>query len=314
MKLAIVGHLAKDVHHLPGQNGTEEVHESLGGILYSLATAATLLGSDDRVTPVFGVGEKDHETVIQTLESFGNVETKGVFKVKGPTNEVHYFPGAAGSRVQCSKHLTPPIPFAKIKPHLDADGVLINMASGFDLTLETLDYIRMQVRDQGTPIHFDFHSLTLGIDQDQRRFRRSLTDWRRWCFMIHSIQMNEEEAAGLSAERYDEPTLINQLLPLMVNAFLITRGERGATLIRQEHKKAFRHEIPAVPVADVLDTTGCGDVFGAAWFLETLRTKDMEKAATIATTLAARKATMRGFEGLRTTPEPVPGIPETGTR
>ncbi|MEX1277347.1 MAG: PfkB family carbohydrate kinase [Bacteroidota bacterium] len=312
MKLVLIGHLAKDVHHLPPQNGAEEVHESLGGIMYSLATASFMLGSEGRVTPVFGVGEKDHESVIQTLESFGNVETKGVFKVKGPTNEVHFFPGADGAQVQCSKHLTPPIPFAKIKPHLDADGVLINMASGFDLTLETLDYIRMQVRDQGTPIHFDFHSLTLGIDQDQRRFRRPLTDWRRWCFMIHSIQMNEKEAAGLSSERYDEPTLINQLLPLMVQSLLITRGARGATLIRQEHKKAFRHEIPAVLAAEVIDTTGCGDVFGAAWFIESIRTKDMEKAASIASAFASRKATLRGFEGLRASLQHFTEVPAGG--
>lgn len=266
----------------------------------SLVTASALLGSEGRVAPVFGVGENEYEAVAQTLESFGNIETRGVFKVKGPTNEVHFFPGPGATRVQCSKQLMPPIPFSKIKPHLDADGILINMASGFDLTLETLDYIRMQVRDQGIPIHFDFHSLTLGIDGEQRRFRRPLTDWRRWCFMNHSVQMNEQEALGLSAERYDEPTLINQLLPLMVQALIITRGERGATLIRQEHKKTFRHEIPAVPSREVVETTGCGDVFGTAWFIGAIRTKDSITAAAIASQVASRKTSGRGFEALRT--------------
>ena len=93
------------------------------------------------------------------------------------------------------------------------------MISGFDITLETLDLIRMEVRDQGTPIHFDFHSLTLGIDADDKRFRRPLPDWRRWCFMLHSIQLSEQEALGLTTERYNEEDLVNQLMPLMVNGF-----------------------------------------------------------------------------------------------
>jgi sugar/nucleoside kinase (ribokinase family) len=213
---------------------------------------------------------------------------------------VHFFSSPAGKRTECSKHLAEAIPFARIKPFLDVDGVLVNMASGFDITLETFDFIRMQTREQGIPIHFDFHSLTLGIDSEHARFRRPLTDWRRWCFMVNSVQLSEEEAAGLTAERYDEPTLINQLMPLMVSALVITRGERGATLIRQEHKKLFREEIAGVAGGERVETTGCGDVFGAAFFCEFLRTKDYAKAAAFANRAAAAKSLFVGAEKLDT--------------
>jgi sugar/nucleoside kinase (ribokinase family) len=172
------------------------------------------------------------------------------------------------------------------------------MASGFDILLETLDNIRMNVRDDGIPIHLDFHSLTLGIDEELKRFRRPLSDWRRWCFMLHSIQMSEDEAAGLSVERYDEATLVNQMMPLMVNALLITRAERGATLIRQEHKKLFRHDVPGIPVPTVVDTIGCGDVFGAAFFAECLKKKDLVMAAEAGNKAASIKSTFRGPDGL----------------
>ncbi len=305
MKITVIGHAARDIFHLPNDasGGGEKVIESYGGICYSVATLANLCSKEDKILPVFGVAEDEYDRIVELLGRFENVETKGLFKVKGSINEVHYFPSPAGNRTECSKHIAASIPFSRIKPSLDVDGVLINMASGFDITLETLDYIRMQVREQNTPIHFDFHSLTLGIDNDHARFRRPLTDWRRWCFMVNSVQLSQEEAAGLTTERYDEPTLINQLMPLMVSALLITRGERGMTLVRQEHKKLFRDDIPGVTTGPPIDATGCGDVLGAAFFYEHLRTKDFLKAAAFANRAAGVKSLFFGLEKLETLKE-----------
>ena len=298
LKIAVIGHLSRDLFHLTDPSGREEVVETFGGIFYSIATLSALLSSDDKVIPVFGIHEAEYDKIVERLQQFGNVDTRGVFKTTEPVNEVHFFSNASGGRTECSKHIASPIPFQRIKPYLDVQGVLVNMASGFDILLETLDTIRMNVRDDGIPIHLDFHSLTLGIDDELKRFRRPLSDWRRWCFMVHSIQISEEEAAGLTVERYDEATLVNQMMPLMVNAILITRGERGATLIRQEHKKLFRHDVPGVSVPTVVDTTGCGDVFGAAFFAECLRKKDLVMAAEAGNKAASVKSTFRGPDGL----------------
>lgn len=297
-KITVIGHLARDVFHLSGDASGDQVVETFGGVFYSVATLSAVLSPDDRVFPVFGVHEDEYDKVAEQLQRLGNVDTKGVFETKEKVNEVHYFSNPSGSRTECSKHIASPIPFQRIKPHLDVHGVLISMASGFDILLETLDNIRMNVREDRIPIHFDFHSLTLGIDEEQARFRRPLSDWRRWCFMLHSVQLSEEEAAGLTTERYDEGTLINQLMPLMVNGLVITRGDRGATLIRQEHKKLFRHDIPAVGVPTVADTVGCGDVFGAAFFAEYLKSKDLVKAAETGNRAASIKSTFRGPDGL----------------
>jgi sugar/nucleoside kinase (ribokinase family) len=162
----------------------------------------------------------------------------------------------------------------------------------------------MEVRERGIPIHFDFHSLTLGTDQEFKRFRRPLTDWRRWCFMLNSIQMSEEEALGLSAERYDEKTLTNQLMPLMVETLLITRAERGATVIVQDiHKKLTHKDIEGISYGETVDTTGCGDVFGAAFLYQFLKSKDSFIAAEFANKAAALNATFKNtkeLEGLRT--------------
>jgi len=236
---------------------------------------------------------EEMDEVRDQLRSMPHVDVSGLFPVKGTTNEVTLIYGQRGTpRIECSSHIADPIPLVRIKPYLDTNGILVNMVSGSDITLETLDHIRMGTRDAHIPIHFDFHSLTLGIDPQYKRFRRPLTDWRRWCFMQHSIQMSEEEGLGLSAERHNEPTLINQLMPLMVQALIITRGEKGATIITQDvHKRLSRLDIPGVPVAAV-DTTGCGDVFGAIYFSSVLSGTSQFDAAVRANAVAALHASL----------------------
>lgn len=301
MNITVIGHLCLDNVHLPGE---ETPRQSYGGITFAIATLANLMGPQDTITPVFGVGEGDHARFTDWLSQYPQVSQKGIFVLPGQTNEVHlFYDGSNGGRVECSKHISPSIPFETIKPFLSCDGILINMISGFDITLETLDKIRMEVRDKGTPIHFDFHSLTLGIDKEYNRFRRPLSDWRRWCFMLNSIQMSELEASGLSAERYSEEQLINQLMPLMVSSLIITRGERGATLIRREHKKLHQHDEPGIPVSDSVDPTGCGDVFGAAFFFRLLQSRDALDAVKFANRAASIKVSFTGAGGLTTLQE-----------
>ena len=302
MTITIIGHLCKDIIHGPGENDAHE--ESFGGIMYTLFTLANLMSERDCVQPVFGVGQADYEMLIEQLKPYKNIDVSGIFKFKGPTNQVQlFYQKNAQTRIECSQNISAPIPFSRIKPYLDSDGVLINMISGADITLDTLGYIRMETRERGIPIHFDFHSLTLGTDQDFKRFRRPITDWRRWCFMLNSIQMSEEEALGLSAERYDETTLTNHLMPLMVETFLITRGERGVTVIVQDiHKKLTRKDIAGVSFGTTVDTTGCGDVFGAAFLYHSIKSKDSFVAAEFANKTAALNGTFKNIkelEGLR---------------
>lgn len=291
MDIAVIGHICRDRIIEAGKDQPSAMQ--YGGIIYSIAALSALSRNVDTIVPVFGVGAKDLDEVRAFLNGLPNVDSSAVYAFKGTTNEVTLIYGGTGTpRIECSTHISDPIPYSRIKPLLDANGVLINMVSGSDITLETLDFIRMQVREARTPIHFDFHSLTLGIDAQDKRFRRPLTDWRRWCFMLHSVQMSEAEAGGLSAERYDEATLINQLMPLMVRSLLITRGERGATIVIQDvHKRLTRTDLPPEPL-EAKDTTGCGDVFGAAFLFSTLLGQTEAQAAGRANSLAGFHASL----------------------
>lgn len=292
MTITVIGHLCIDQH-------SGELREQWGGIIYSLLTLAHLMEERDTIRPIFPVGKQDSDKLMDLLKNYPHIDTSGITTTEEPTNRVMLFYHENGERrTECSKQIAAPIPWERIKPLLDADGVLINLVSGFDITLETLDRIRMEAREHEIPVHLDLHSLTLGVDPQARRFRKPIPEWRRWCFGLNSIQMSEEEAAGLTTERYDEPALINQLMSLTVNYLLITRGRRGATLVTQSNKKLQRHELAGENLEAVVDPTGCGDVFGAAWLYTFLKTRDPRVAAQTANHAAALKATVRGPDAL----------------
>ncbi|GJQ21292.1 MAG: hypothetical protein HBSIN02_16470 [Bacteroidia bacterium] len=302
MTVTVIGHLCLDTLHLPNQ--AEPVRD-FGGIVYSIATLAAMMDREARILPVVGVGEAEYDRFLDWLKQFPNVDAAGVYRFKGPTNDVHLFYGEGGSRIECSKDIARPIPIEHIRPFLEADGIHINMISGFDITLETLDAIRMETRDRGTPLTFDTHSLSLGIDHEFKRFRRPLSDWRRWYFMLDTVQLSEDEAAGLTPERYTEQDFVHQALSLMVKNIIITRGARGATLFEQRNKKITRHDLPGHKLTDSPDPTGCGDVFGAAFFAEYLRTHSALRAAGIANKVAAWHTTYSGTAGLQRARESV---------
>lgn len=295
MKFLVIGHLCLDVIHPVDE---PEV-QSYGGIYYSVATLASLSGENDRIIPVFGVNRNDYEPLIQHLKQFPNVDTSAIFQFDEPTNNVHLFYQNKETRIECSKDISKPVPFERIKDFLKVDGILVNMISGSDVTVNTVDEIRMAVREKGIPVHFDYHSLTLGISPNYERFRRPVADWRRWAFMTDTVQLNEEEIGGLTLEKLTEQQTVGHMLTLGVKGLVVTRGERGASLFFNEHKKVIRKDIEGLAVERPRDATGCGDVFGAAFHLHYVKNNDLLAAATFANQVAAAKAKMVGSDDIR---------------
>ena len=116
--------------------------------------------------------------------------------------------------------------------------------------------------------------------------------------MIHAAQMNEEEAAVLSEERYDEHGLSKQVLALNTKALIITRGERGCTAFVDSHKTIQRYDCAGIQLRKTVDPTGCGDVFAAAYCASYMRTKDIHSSLSFANKIAARKAELAGSDHL----------------
>ncbi len=294
MTITVIGHLCLDeIHHPDGR-----ITGSYGGIYFALATLSKVLPPGDTVRPVFGVGKEDYQQFLETLAALPNVDPSGIYKMPAPTNRVSLTYHSGSERIEVSKDISDPVPWKKIQPALDTDLVLVNMISGYDITLETLDEIRMKTRDRNIPVHFDLHSLTLGVRENFGRFRRSVETWRRWLFMLHTVQMNEAEAAALTPEGYDEQNLVKQGLALNTRALVITRGGAGCTVFVNEKKHIVRSDIPGIPAGGAVDPTGCGDVFGAAYCAHLVHSGNVSAAAAYANTVAAAKAALTGSSDL----------------
>ncbi len=284
MKFLLIGHFCFDVHH--PLDGSE--HVRYGGIYHALAIMASIMEKGDTVLPVFGLGKTDYDEVVDKLSRLSNVSTEGIFKLPAPTNRVHFYASPEHPPVECSKDIAPPIPYDKIRRHLSVSGVLVNMVSGSDITLETLDHVRMAIRSHNIALHFDYHNLTLGVGEEHRRYRRPVEEWRRWAFMTDTVQLNEEEIAGLSPDHMSEAQAVAHLLTLGTKSVVITRGAGGASTFHLEHKHVIRTDIPGISVnGGKADTTGCGDVFGAAFHYHYTKTSDLQGSAEFANRIAA---------------------------
>jgi sugar/nucleoside kinase (ribokinase family) len=122
--------------------------------------------------------------------------------------------------------------------------------------------------------------------------------------------MNEEEMAQFGA---DPVAVAAQALGAGVSLLVVTLGERGAVYFSQPEFAGWRPAPPRggtraggpirtglvpAPHADVVDPTGCGDVFGAAVCATLLAGAPPEAALASGNRLAARNASLRGAGAL----------------
>lgn len=290
MNILLIGHCAIDAFFLA--SGTTE--ERFGGVVNGVRALGGRLEPKDRVIPVCGVGAPDHERLLSVLGEIPGVDSSGIFTTAGPTNRVEYYPAGPEAVAACAKSIAPPIPFERVKPFLNTGGVLVNMVSGNDLELETLDQIRIAVRDDEIPLHLDLHNLTTAVNDRYERVRRPVEQWRRWAFMADILQCNQEELAGLTVEAMNEEQTVGHLFTLGVKGVMVTRGADGVSLYRSENKTVLHRSYPAINGIRPRVSVGAGDVFGAVAFYRYLKTRNLEEAVTGG--IEAASAWLRGRE------------------
>jgi sugar/nucleoside kinase (ribokinase family) len=285
MNVLLIGHLCIDLLTDPDGNEVQEY----GGIARPAAVLGSLLSGRDQVLPVCAVPADELEHFAAYLAASPAVSTAGLFAGEHPLPRI---PAGEleGHGLPHEHRPQPPIPFEKIRRHLGAERLLINMVSGMDITLETLDEIRMAVRDRQLPIHLDVHNLTLRRTKGGQLVRGPLELWRRWAFMMDTLQMNEQEIAALSVEKMKEEATAGHLLTLGPHAVIVTRGERGVTVYKNDRKQVVREDIPGVVSRRA--KPGCGDVFGAAFVARRAEGADPVEAARAANALAAERCTV----------------------
>ena len=171
------------------------------------------------------------------------------------------------------------------------DGILINMISGYDISLDQLKQLRKYYNGL---IYFDVHTLSRGVDQSLNRDFKRIADFNQWAKCIDIIQANEAELLTMS-DQNEEVVIIEELFSHGIRQIIITRAKRGATVFFRENDSINKIHNNALQVK-VRNKVGCGDVFGAVYFYNYIKNKNvilaLERAnlfAGIATTYSETK-------------------------
>ncbi len=271
----------------------------LGGLAYSVSALAALGGESVEILPVCRVADDTREAVDLEWNRYPNVSKEALLAWPGPGScvDLIYRSGGnvGGDRDERLRWPTPPLEPAEIEPLHGCDAVLVNCITGAVLTPEALAVVAALP----VPIHLDVHSLVLGIDPAGRRYPRRPPDWRAWLESADSLQCNEQEAAILAGESgWNRTTegFVRRLVDARVGprVVVITRAARGASLYCADRP---RLDLKA-PRVDVVDPTGAGDTFGAAFVVERLRGSAADLALSRAIEMATASCQLQGTRAL----------------
>jgi len=303
-RIAVVGVVVQDrIERADGSTAT-----GLGGLAYAVGALATLGGDDIEVLPVCRVADDTREAVDLEWDRYPNVSKEALLAWPGPGSRVEltYRSGGSvgGDRDERLRWPTPPLESAEIEPLFECDAILINCITGAVLTQAALRLVAALP----VPIHLDVHSLVLGIDPAGRRYPRRPADWRAWLESADSIQCNEHEASILAGENHwNRATegFIRGIVDSRVGPRLVvvTRAAKGASLYRTGRPR-LDLEAPGV---EMVDPTGAGDAFGAAFVVERVRGSAADLAVRRAVETATASCRLQGTRALS-------GLPRTASR
>ncbi len=275
MKILIIGQSVVDNIN---ENGKLTVKS--GGIHYSVAGISSFIESDDEVYLCTSISKKDkylfkefYRTVKNDfIEYRDNIPTVNLTIHKNKERDERYS--------HITQNLNLPVDVLN-----NFEGIFINMITGFDITLEQLNEIRKNYKGI---IYFDVHTFSRGLDEDGNRRFRKIPEFKKWAEQVNIVQVNEEELKTLT-DKTSEREIVKEVLSYGVKQVIITKAEKGARLYHKPKGELESVYVSAIDV-ETKNKVGCGDVFGAVYFYNYIRTKDVNKSLKLANTAAGCSA------------------------
>ncbi len=318
MRLGVVGTMVWD--RIFARDMRSEPVEEWGGISYALGALQAAAPPEWTIVPMIKVGRDLQERAYEFLRSLPSLDLQsgGVQLVDEPNNRVELRYQDRERRCERLTGGVPPWTYEQIAPLLrNVDALYVNFISGFEMNLDAARKLRLAFPG---PIYCDLHSLLLGVDASGMRVPRPLAEWREWIHCFDIMQVNEDELALLSHSWGDPWRFAAEVVGDELRLLAVTLGPRGAAYVAAPafagnplgwrhdglhvHKKLSRagstrsEKIAAPAPAQEGDPTGCGDVWGATFFMRLLLGDTVPAAMTEANRMAARNVQHHGASGL----------------
>ena len=168
----------------------------------------------------------------------------------------------------------------------DVDAFIINPLNVYDFPKEVIDYLKsfdvpVFMSLQGF-LRYPFEK----IDDDNYSLSLRLTpEVTDLICDIEGLFLDESEAEILF-ENFD-------FKDININEIIVTNGSKGSRVLADKEYK-----IPAVECDNIVDSTGCGDTYAAAYISKKLITNSILKSANFASKIASDKLRFFGpFKG-----------------
>ena len=185
MKILVIGQSLEDHINYKGKISIKP-----GGIFYSVLGLKNFLQSDDDFFLLTSVEEKQ---LTLFSPAYDNI-SKAYFNYVGKISRVYLNITDENERGECYSLVNQNLSTEKIKDFNVFDGVLINMITGYDITVDQLRKIRTEFDKL---IFFDVHTLARGIDEKGVRNFRTIPKFENWAENIDILQVNEIEFSSL---------------------------------------------------------------------------------------------------------------------
>lgn len=236
-----------------------------GGIFYSVLSLFTQIDEGDKLFLCSAIDVKSEPLF---KEIYDRVDKKYLQFVNS-IPEVELIIEKTGERKEKYSIITENL----ILPAVDLNqfnGILINMITGYDISLTQLQQIR---KNFSGLIYFDVHTLSRGVDKDLKRNFMLIENFNKWAECIDILQANERELLTLSNKNI-EADIIEELLSAGIKQIIITRAEKGSIVYLKEYNITKKYHEDAAQVT-LVNKVGCGDVFGAVYFYNFIKNKNV---------------------------------------
>jgi len=283
MKLLLIGQSVED--HIYYKDSFEV---KPGGIYYSAAALHSIKEPEDEI--YLCTSYKKNDRLFKDLYEDIN---PGFLNYSDVIPEVRLNIYDDREREEIYKNITGRLEINVENPEM-FDGILINMITGYDITLEQLEGIR---KNYSGPVYFDVHTFSRGLDKDMKREFRLIPEFDRWLRYIDILQVNTKELFTVSGLQ-DKNEIIKYVLNTNVKYLLETKGEKGAVCCSINNGEIIADKMSALKVK-VKNQVGLGDVFGAVFFYSYIKNGSVKTALKCASAASGYAASYNKIEDFR---------------
>jgi sugar/nucleoside kinase (ribokinase family) len=132
------------------------------------------------------------------------------------------------------------------------------------------------------------------------RFFKVPVLWKEYLKIADIVQMNFKEMQVISKRKMNSKRELEKfaekILELGPEILLVTCGREGALLYYREKRKIVCYHTSSLKFKDMIDPTGCGDVFSAGFLLAYLKINNAELSSEFANFLGGIKCRFSGIE------------------